>query len=394
MCSKAGITGLVRLVVSFALLSLAALNACGPAKQLAYVPPLGFVGSLRARTESLVDLVSRSEVIAIASCTEIAEPRNGAYVTVAGPGGDTYEPDPNLLMLDQVYLLQVERYLKGSGPDRVRFGQLEGRLMGTDRSPQAFETARRDSDGLPLLQVGSRYILFLRREVLAETYMRGAGYPARFELAGGEALPQMPRGMDPATAGLTRQPEAVLLANVEDYVAGKLPTPVPSPTSRPTPPTATVRLESPAAPVRAGQAFTVPLTIDTPSPVWALEFRLQYDESLLQLEEIREGDFFGSWAQANRCSTTVLGNASGQSGGTPIPVGTSNAVAILLLGSSGTGPSGSGTVFTLRFTARASGASSVTLSSVKITRVTADKDRNVDYVPVSKSDARVTVSPN
>jgi hypothetical protein len=141
-----------------------------------------------------------------------------------------------------------------------------------------------------------------------------------------------------------------------------------------------------------GETFTVSLAIYTVEALRGLQFGIDYDSAVVQLDEVSEGTFFGSWAAEHGLSTMVLGRASRASGGTAIPLSPPLVVIIVLGMGDDPGPRGAGRVFELRFTALAAGASPLSLRDVKAARIRLGQEGSMDYVPVRVHDGQVTVT--
>jgi len=168
------------------------------------------------------------------------------------------------------------------------------------------------------------------------------------------------------------------------------PTPYPTPTPLPTD-TATVQAGTlsmnPANPlVLPNQAFTVDLLLNINQPSWGTQFSASFDKTILHCDSIVEGPFYKSWAAANHVTDSLF----------PVP-GCDNTHGVITLGASsilgettdGSGPSGSGTLFTLHFTALAVGNTGITLSSVLVSNAALS---GTSPLAVAVSGATVTVS--
>ena len=89
-------------------------------------------------------------------------------------------------------------------------------------------------------------------------------------------------------------------------------TPFPSATMRPTltpPPDTYFAVASPAGPVPPGQAFDVPITVETSVEIRGLHFSLRYDPTLVQCEGVSEGPFLHDWAVAHGGTTFFMSGA-------------------------------------------------------------------------------------
>lgn len=188
---------------------------------------------------SLDELVAKSTVIVIGQLQSVGE-----VVNLARDPQNTSEPDPQVFSGGQVYLVAVQRYLKGQGPHALKVVQAEGflpnppaTLTRADR-----EKAKAQDTYIPLRE-GKTYLFFLRPLGLfpPETdYLTGTAHPSRFVLsADGYAGPESP--WEQAQLVFPPRPTDQLLAQVEQLVgAPGTPTsphtPVPpSPSSGPLP---------------------------------------------------------------------------------------------------------------------------------------------------------------
>jgi hypothetical protein len=89
------------------------------------------------------------------------------------------------------------------------------------------------------------------------------------------------------------------------------------------------------------------------------QFTLDFNPAVLQFAGWTQGSFYSSWASAHGDSTTV---------GTPTegPAGHISGASVLITGSTGGGPTGSGTLYTFRFHSVGGGVSPITLGGVTV----------------------------
>jgi general secretion pathway protein D len=128
-----------------------------------------------------------------------------------------------------------------------------------------------------------------------------------------------------------------------------------------------------SATVSSGQTFTVPVSISGVSDLFAFQFDLAFDPTILQLQSISEGSFLSS-AGSTIFSPGTIDNTAG----------TATTTADTLTGL-GPGASGSGTLADFTFQAIATGTSALTLSGVILL------DSNLDDIPFTTSNGSVTV---
>ncbi|MDR3578022.1 MAG: cohesin domain-containing protein [Anaerolineaceae bacterium] len=141
----------------------------------------------------------------------------------------------------------------------------------------------------------------------------------------------------------------------------------------------------PSQAVNLNQAFDVPIMINVAQASKSGQFGLTFDPAVLHCVGVDEGTFYKGWAQSNSTSTLVY----------PIPAcnntaGTLSDMGIAILGNtSGNGPSGSGLMATVHFTALASGSSALTIVDGEVDD--ADPTR-IHVLPLSIVNGQVTVS--
>ena len=133
-------------------------------------------------------------------------------------------------------------------------------------------------------------------------------------------------------------------------------------------------LSAGSATVSTGDVFTVPVSITGASDVFAFQFDVAFDATVLQLQSISEGSFLGTAGSTIFVPGTIDNTA-----------GTATATADTLTGT-GPGASGSGTLADFTFQAIATGTSALTLSGVILL------DSSFNDIPFTTSDGTVTVS--
>ena len=154
--------------------------------------------SLSGSGTALDKLVANSTVIVIGT------------VPIADP--DTLRPldaTGNVRVVGSGYNLQVERYLKGTGPDTIPVVQ----FYGLDFTDQGVDKQARNDDEDLLLGKNNRYLLFLKENSTAVGYWSGPAHPYKFLLTGGRAKVESPVGdLEGAFPELS---EAEFISNVE-----------------------------------------------------------------------------------------------------------------------------------------------------------------------------------
>ncbi len=112
-----------------------------------------------------------------------------------------------------VYNVQVERYLKGSGTPTLSVIQ----SVGLDFTIQGDTKQFRDTSEELLLGESSRYLLFLQRRPDAPHLWMGPAQPYKFLLADGMAKAESPVG--DLGGALPDRPEAEFIREVEGLIA-------------------------------------------------------------------------------------------------------------------------------------------------------------------------------
>ena len=170
------------------------------------------------------------------------------------------------------------------------------------------------------------------------------------------------------------------------------PTPSPTGTLTVTPTVGTLNLVPAATIVAPNQSFTVEMDLNTTQPSWAIQFGATFDKAILHCDSIERGNFYTDWADQNSYTWLEIppptcNNATGK-----IVLGSTSIVGVE---QNGRGPSGSGKVYTLHFTALAAGTSPITLTDVIVSDaylVNKDGHNTTSPLAISVSGANVTVS--
>lgn len=139
-------------------------------------------------------------------------------------------------------------------------------------------------------------------------------------------------------------------------------------------------LPAPQGAIHAGDTFNISLMIDTLPQTRGIQFGLNFDPTVLRLNSVSEGAFYSSWAAANGAMTFYIPGSINND------TGVLNVMAISILGGNG-GPTGSGVVATLNFTALADGVSALTPTSVQVS----DSSQNSQLLPVTLVPGQIVV---
>jgi hypothetical protein len=176
----------------------------------------------------------------------------------------------------------------------------------------------------------------------------------------------------------------------------------PTPTSTPTStksPTSTPMLGrvflDPASPIiKPGVTFDIALKVDTTVTTNGMNFEAAFDKTILECQSITQGTFFSDWVNSHTNYNPTLVE-------TPAPA-CDNANGKITLGGigmigidipNGQGPSGSGTIYVLRFKSLAVGVSSITLSNVILSDATlVGTPPRAQPIPIGVNGSHVTVS--
>ena len=133
--------------------------------------------------------------------------------------GDPSRPDPNWTTIAYVHDVQVERYLKGSGPGILPVMQATGHETVSPRSgvTPGFLNHVRYSAHHYYFERGGRYLLFLRESDHAPGLWVGTAEPYKYHLFEGRARARTP-ARDPGRTFYIKRGEEDLLERVQDVV--------------------------------------------------------------------------------------------------------------------------------------------------------------------------------
>ncbi len=175
---------------------------------------------------SLEELVATAPIVVIGRIRDAGE-----VINMARKPNDITQADPMVVVLGQVYHLEVQRYLKGTGPATLNVVQAEGFLYDQDR-PVAIPTTQVEIDKVKAaenaggdqfvpMQAGMNYLFFVHDlNGFAPTLnyvTTAAGQPWRFTLPdGGNARPES--AVSEANRLYPELPSAALLGQMEKLI--------------------------------------------------------------------------------------------------------------------------------------------------------------------------------
>ena len=161
-------------------------------------------------------IVAHSTLILIGTAPD-AEPRVERI-----PGrilGDPSRPDPNWTTIAYVHDVQVERYLKGSGPATLTVMQATGHETvspGSGATPGFLNHVRYSAHHY-YFERGGRYLLFLKESDHASGLWLGTAEPYKYHLFEGRARARTP-ARDPGRTFYTKRGEEEILERVQDVI--------------------------------------------------------------------------------------------------------------------------------------------------------------------------------
>jgi hypothetical protein len=200
-------------------------------------PKMGKISVDFLTARSLEDLVARSTVIVTGQIESLAETINNAR----NPNKPE-EPDPNLLILGQVYNFKVEGYLKGKGENTLKVVQREA-YLDTKTFPATKENIEAARAVYPYIafNIGTKYLLFLdfypsTGERAGKNYLGGVREPWRFTVPDNSNA----QAESPAyniTSTFPSKSTAILIKEVEEVINKNptIPSPTPAPSYTPVP---------------------------------------------------------------------------------------------------------------------------------------------------------------
>jgi hypothetical protein len=115
--------------------------------------------------------------------------------------------------------------------------------------------------------------------------------------------------------------------------------------------------------VKAGDEFTIPVTLTTDVTSWGAQFGLTYDPTLIEITSVDEGGFYKDWAAANGASGMTMPKPKADNAKGEFPV-----TAFFLVGANpGKGPTGNGTLAWLHIKALKDGTATLKLNRIQVT---------------------------
>jgi hypothetical protein len=137
---------------------------------------------------------------------------------------DQTQPARDSFGVGQEYQVQIERYLKGSGPAVLTVVVTEGAILSPpEKVTQADIERAKAASGIPPLTVGARYLLLLKSFTVhypGTDYYAGQGQPWRFVLSeDGTGVLEAPSGaLGSFPQDFIPRPDAPLLPQVEQLI--------------------------------------------------------------------------------------------------------------------------------------------------------------------------------
>jgi hypothetical protein len=128
--------------------------------------------------------------------------------------------------------------------------------------------------------------------------------------------------------------------------------------------------------VNPGDSFQVDIVIHTDAPTRGLQLGMTYDPHLVQIDQVLPGPFYQAWSDAHDGQGAAVLPFQPQNGDGRLNVG-----AIVLLGGPVDGPTGTGTVLSVRMTARdgVQGRTSLLLTDVIVSSPQAESIQDVSW---------------
>jgi hypothetical protein len=128
--------------------------------------------------------------------------------------------------------------------------------------------------------------------------------------------------------------------------------------------------------VNPGESFQVDIVIDTDTPTRGLQLGMTYDPHLVQVDRVDPGPFYQAWSDAHGGQGAAVLPFQPENGNGRLDVG-----AIVLLGGPVDGPTGRGTVLSLKMTARqgAQGSTPLLLTDVIVSSPQAETIPDVTW---------------
>ena len=202
--------------VSRAMLTQAALAVVATTTEPTYITTADLDNAPTGSSDGRSKIVAHSTLVLVGTVSQ-GEPRVERI-----PGrihGDSLRPDPSWTTIAYVHEVQVERYLKGSGPATIPVMQPTGHeniLPGAGATPGLLNHVRYSAHNF-YFERGGRYLLFLRESKHAPGLWMGTAEPYKYQLFEGRARARTP-ARDPGRSFYTRRGEENLLERVQDLI--------------------------------------------------------------------------------------------------------------------------------------------------------------------------------
>jgi hypothetical protein len=164
-------------------------------------------------------------------------------------------------------------------------------------------------------------------------------------------------------------------------------------TASPTPTSLAVIADQPTTlSLLPGQSASFDVAINSDAGVMGYEFGLQFDPSVVQVTNVTSSSWLANWGYANGASTVAFPWAISNSAGT-VSVG-----SVTLAGSTGSGPSGNGTLATVDVIGIGPGSATVAVTSLEVftrigTQLVPFWTQNVTNGQVTVTDPTATSTP-
>ena len=181
-----------------------------------YITAADLANAPTGSSDARAKIVAHSTLILIGTAPD-ADPR---VERIRGrTHGDPSRPDPNWTTIVYVHDVQVERYLKGSGPATLPVMQPTGHETispGSGATPGFLNHVRYSAHNF-YFERGSRYLLFLRKSEHLPGLWVGTAEPYKYHLFEGRARARTP-AKDPGRTFYIKRGEEELLERVQELI--------------------------------------------------------------------------------------------------------------------------------------------------------------------------------
>ena len=202
--------------VSRAMLTPAALAVVATTTEPTYITTADLDNAPTGSSDGRSKIVAHSALVLIGTISD-AEPRVERFS--GRIPGDPSRPDPNWTTLAYVHDVQVERYLKGSGPDTLSVMQPTGHenvSPGSGATPWFLYHVRYSAHNF-YFEGGGRYLLFLRESEHAPGLWMGTAEPYKYLFTDGRARARTPL-KNPDGLFSTRLPKDDVVGRVKEVI--------------------------------------------------------------------------------------------------------------------------------------------------------------------------------